>query len=87
MLDELTRVRRGPKFVSLAVDEALLTKEELAGRLKVPVSWVYEQTRARAGVRNDDPFPYQKTGRYLRFAWSEVVDWMNRRQQERRQSK
>jgi predicted DNA-binding transcriptional regulator AlpA len=62
----------------------LLTPEELAGRLKVGVSWVYEQTRRRGCVRNSDPLPYRKMGRYLRFSWTEVIEWLNRQKGERR---
>ena len=47
-------------------------------RLQVKTSWVYEQTRERAEVRNTDPFPYIKMGRYLRFDWQDVVAWLER---------
>jgi hypothetical protein len=56
----------------------ILTPSEVAGRLKVSVSWVYEQTRQRAEIRKVDPLPYRKMGRYLRFSWTEVIDWLNR---------
>jgi len=43
--------------------EDILTPEELAARLKVRKSWVYEQTRSR----NQNPLPRLNMGRYLRF--------------------
>lgn len=52
----------------------ILTPEELAGRLKVPKSWVYEKTRSRSL----DPLPSIRLGKYLRFYWPDVVSWMAR---------
>jgi Helix-turn-helix domain len=60
----------------------LLTPAELAARLKVPTSWVYEQTRHRGVIRKADPLPYRKMGRYLRFVWTEVVEWLDRQKGE-----
>jgi hypothetical protein len=54
----------------------ILTPEELAERLKVGVSWVYEQTRQRASRRNSDPLPCIRMGKYLRFYWPDVSDWL-----------
>lgn len=54
----------------------LLTPAELAERLKVPKSWVFEQTRGRAKVRNETPLPYIRLGKYLRFSWVQVCEWM-----------
>jgi hypothetical protein len=54
----------------------LLTPEELADRLKVPKSWVFEHTRNRAKVRNKMPLPCIRLGKYLRFSWVAVCDWM-----------
>jgi excisionase family DNA binding protein len=45
----------------------LLTAEELAAQLKVPVSWVYEQSR-------QGNIPTVRIGRYIRFRLQEVVD-------------
>ena len=44
----------------------LLTAEELAGRLKMPVSWVYEQSRL-------GNIPTHKLGKYSRFDLHEVL--------------
>jgi hypothetical protein len=54
----------------------LLTPSELAERLKVPKSWVFEQTRSRATVRNSRPLPCIRLGKYLRFSWPQVCEWM-----------
>lgn len=56
----------------------LLTPEQLAGRLHVPVAWVHEQTRSRARRRNSDPLPYMHMGHYLRFSWNSVSEWLGR---------
>jgi hypothetical protein len=53
----------------------ILTPEELAKRLKVGVSWVYEKSRSR-GDHDGRPLPVLRVGRYLRFAWPDVVEWM-----------
>lgn len=58
----------------------LLTPEQLAERLQVQVSFIYENTRVRAGRRNDDPLPFIRMGKYLRFYWPEVEKWLQRRQ-------
>ena len=55
----------------------LLTPTELAERLKVPASWVYEKTRARSR----DRLPAIKIGRYLRFHWPDIVSWLERHRQ------
>jgi hypothetical protein len=60
--------------------EDILTPEELAARLKVRKTWVYEQTRSR----NQNPIPRLNMGRYLRFDWAKVVEWLT---QERNNSK
>ena len=45
----------------------LLEPEELAARLKVPVSWVYEQSR-------QNQIPTHRIGRYVRFDLAEVLE-------------
>lgn len=58
--------------------EDILTPEELANRLKVSPSWVFEQTRKRWKVRNKNkkPLPCIRMGKYLRFSWAEVSQWL-----------
>lgn len=51
----------------------LLTPEELAGKLKVPVSWVYEQSR-------QGNIPTHRIGRYIRFDIREVLESQKNRQ-------
>jgi hypothetical protein len=49
--------------------EDILTPEQLSMRLHVPLSWIYKKSAA-AGL------PTLRCGRYLRFSWPEVVNWM-----------
>jgi predicted DNA-binding transcriptional regulator AlpA len=56
----------------------ILTPQQVAERLQVPVSWVYEQSRNRSSIRVPDPLPHMKLGRYLRFDWNRVLAWMER---------
>ena len=56
----------------------LLTPQQLAERLAVPVSWVREKTRERARVRDEDPLPCTRLGKYARFRWSDVEAWLGR---------
>ena len=44
----------------------LLTPEELAKKLRVPSSWVYEQSRQKK-------IPTHRIGRYIRFDLHEVL--------------
>jgi excisionase family DNA binding protein len=55
------------------IAEELLTVSEVAAALKVPVSWVYERTR-RSGT---DQIPHFKLGKYLRFRWTAVREWLD----------
>ena len=55
-----------------AFEDQLLTVSEVASVLKVPVSWVYERTR-RSG---SDRIPHIKLGKYLRFRWAAVRQWL-----------
>jgi hypothetical protein len=55
--------------------EDILTPEQLAKRLKLPLSWVYEKSRA-GGAHGRDPLPVLRCGRYLRFSWPDVCAWM-----------
>ena len=56
------------------MSDALLTVEELAERLKVPSSWIYQHTRCR----KRDRLPHLKIGKYLRFEESAVRSWLQR---------
>jgi len=52
----------------------LLTIEDVAEMLKVPVSWVYDRTRTRGLNR----LPGFRLGKYWRFDEIEVRTWLER---------
>ena len=60
---EGTYTRIGRDMIQAAME--ILTPAQLAERLHVKPTWVYEQTRKRTDVRNADSFPYIKMGRYI----------------------
>jgi excisionase family DNA binding protein len=65
-MDEIVR-----RAVQMALAEngqatPLLTPDELADQLKVPVSWVYEQSR-------QGKIPTHRIGRYIRFDLREIL--------------
>jgi excisionase family DNA binding protein len=53
---------------------ALLTVEEVAELLRVPLSWVYGRTR----MRSVDRIPGFRLGKYWRFREVEVLAWLDR---------
>lgn len=53
----------------------LITIDELADRLSVPKSWVYNQTK----YIGPGCMPRIKAGKYLRFQFEEVVEWLRER--------
>ena len=55
-----------------------LTLEDLALRLKVKKSWIYSRTRESG----PNSIPRIKIGKYLRFNWQEVRDWLVRENDE-----
>lgn len=55
--------------------EDILTPQQLAERLQVGVSWVYEKSRQR-GRYQAKPLPCLRMGRYLRFSWTDVCEWL-----------
>jgi hypothetical protein len=58
--------------------EVLLKPSELAQRLSVGVSWIREKSRERARVRDADPIPIVRLGKYVRFRWADVEAWLSR---------
>lgn len=50
--------------------DELLTPKEVAGILKVPISWVYERTRTR-------DLPIKKIGRHVRVRMSDLEQWID----------
>jgi excisionase family DNA binding protein len=60
---------------------SLLTPEEVAERLAVSVAWVRNQTRSRAYIREKDPLPCVRLGKFVRFRWSDIEQWLERQRQ------
>lgn len=61
-----------------AVDEhSLLDVEQLARRLGVPRSWIYNQ--AQAGK-----IPALKLGKYVKFSPTEIEEWLSRNRHGRK---
>ncbi len=58
--------------------QEIVDAKEIANRLCVPVTWVYEHVRSRA----QDPMPHLRLGRYVRFQPEspEFRAWLERHQ-------
>ncbi|MFH0812847.1 MAG: helix-turn-helix domain-containing protein [Pseudomonadota bacterium] len=54
---------------SLFQCQNLLTAEELATRLSIPKSWIYDRTR-------DNTIPHVKVGKYVRFSLPDILTWL-----------
>ena len=52
--------------------EDILTGEDIALRLKLKSSTIYELTRRR----NKRPLPAMRAGKVLRFYWSDMDKWL-----------
>jgi hypothetical protein len=63
-----------PRITARIEPGDILTPEQLAERLQVAVSWVYEKSRVRGSEHN--PLPVLRCGRYLRFSWPDVCEWL-----------
>jgi hypothetical protein len=60
----------------LAETFEVLDASQLAERLRVPRTWILEQTRSRA----IDPVPHLKLGKYCRFVLNDdFFRWLERR--------
>lgn len=68
---QFEKPRAGAQFTPKA---QLLTIEEVAELLNVPVSWVYGRTRRRS----TDPIPGFRLGKYWRFRETDVLAWIER---------
>jgi predicted DNA-binding transcriptional regulator AlpA len=53
-------------------DTQLLSVQDVARLLRVPVSWVYEHTRPRCAA----PLPHIKLGKYLRFLPADISKYL-----------
>ncbi len=51
----------------------LLTVQQVAELLQVPVSWIYEHTRQRSA----DRIPGFRLGKYWRFNRADVLAWLD----------
>lgn len=70
----ITLALTGARSKDLGDVSPLLTVEEVAELLRLPVSWVYERTRRRS----IDRIPGFRLGKYWRFRESEVMTWIER---------
>jgi len=57
----------------------LITIDEMAEKLKVHKSWLYSRTRETG----PGTIPRIKVGKYIRFRFDEVMDWIEEKQGER----
>jgi excisionase family DNA binding protein len=53
--------------------ERLITVEELADKINVPVSWIYQRTRL-----GPKAIPHVRIGKYIRFNPDEVVEFFRK---------
>lgn len=60
------------RMETMAREDTLLTVNEVAEILKVPLSWVYGHTRERSR----DRIPGFRRGKYWRFAEADVLAWL-----------
>jgi excisionase family DNA binding protein len=56
--------------------DELLTVQEVAEILRVPISWVYHRTRKRSLER----LPGIRLGKYWRFRQGDIIEWLRRQQ-------
>ncbi len=66
--------RMGDDTLAPPLKAALLTVQQVAELLQVPVSWVYERVRKRSLER----LPGYRLGKYWRFREAEVLAWIER---------
>jgi hypothetical protein len=76
MAGQIAELRRPPMEQS-TVQVEIIDSKELAGRLKLPKTWIEEACR----TRTTDPIPHLKFGKYTRFRWGsrELTAWLERR--------
>lgn len=55
----------------------LITVKELAGKLNVPASWIYQRTRLGTKA-----IPHVRIGKYVRFDLAEVLEFFRKRELE-----
>ena len=57
------------------MDQNLIGITEMAEKLSVPVSWLYQRTRT-------DEIPHYKIGKYVRFDEEQVMEWIKTKQNQ-----
>ena len=60
------------------MNDDFLNVKELAKKLKVPISWVYDRTR-KSGP---DRLPHYRLGKYVRFLENEVIEHLRQKGEE-----
>jgi excisionase family DNA binding protein len=55
------------------MNQNLIGIKEMAEKLSVPCSWIYQRTR-----KNE--IPHYKVGKYVRFDESEIWEWLKQQQ-------
>ena len=56
--------------------DKLMTPNELANELSVPISWIYSRTRQKGS----NAIPVIRAGKYCRFRLGDVLDWLKDKQ-------
>jgi excisionase family DNA binding protein len=56
----------------------LMSVDELAEKLSVPKSWLYQRTR----LTGPGAIPCVRLGKYVRFDWEKVKEWIERQNAE-----
>jgi excisionase family DNA binding protein len=69
------------QFYGFAPADELLDITQLAERLQVPKSTIYELCRHRSRIKGTQ-LPAFKIGRRLKFRWSAVCDWISTLEKE-----
>jgi excisionase family DNA binding protein len=64
--------------ISIRGFEPILAVEQVAERLQLKPSTVYELSRRRSR----HPLPVLRVGKFLRFRWSEIERWLNESREE-----
>jgi predicted DNA-binding transcriptional regulator AlpA len=61
--------------VSTIAAPVILTVEQVAARLQMPKSSIYERTRYRGANGKTPPIPHRRVGKFLRFLSADVDAW------------
>jgi excisionase family DNA binding protein len=67
---------------AMQASDELLDITQVAARLGIPKSTVYELTRSRAHIKHEHPLPAFKVGRRLKFNWTAVISWLDTLEKE-----